>query len=205
MAKPTNKITKSKARSRLKRLVTTNGRHSKGKIAIIIVSLVAIGSIFVNLTFAGFGTGAITALNPYVHLGPGRIVNLVGLYDGFNPRGYGIVWWGPYLGYVINPSGENVQECARVRLSGGIAGTSAIVRLDMTANNGTWILGSHDFYIDGESVTYRTICYSFRIPNPSANRLWLTKVEFRVWNLKGFYNDEGYTNLIINTISARTY
>lgn len=188
---PANKKTKPKSRQikfSPSRLIKTNGRFSKGKLLVVIVSVVAIGTIIVSLAnawsyqnvvnwqdVAGHGWVDTNHVNCQAQFGG------CDLFTIGNPPIGDIFWFGPYTTLGIpNPSGSDGQMCANMRVLPGTA-ESVYVSYEITANYGNTILWrSANSYIVNPSTSYHLICVPFHIPQPRSVWPGFSNVEYRL-------------------------
>lgn len=167
MAARINTKTKKKRKFNPAVIIKTNGRFSKGKLAIVVVSFVSIAVIISQLAFATSWSEQFFADSPGIYhqtgaySGVSHLVNgrLVPIWYSYNPHGY--MWYGPYdTIYVPQPSGMNYLVCTMVAgkdAAGRFATTE--FKFEFSINNGRNILYSRYYQVS----KWQPICFSIHL------------------------------------------
>lgn len=169
------------------RLMKTNGKFSKGKLAMIAFSFVAIGALVISMTHAWSYQDVVTwqtvAANHWFAGGDCEAAfgscsfQLAALSNGQ------ILWWGPYhrLG-IPSPTGMNDELCINFGMTGFFS--SGVFYVEITANYGATLLAHAEVAANGDGSGlyppnhYQLVCSQVHVPSSIAG--YWDAVEYRV-------------------------
>lgn len=162
-----NHKTKRSIQFQPSRLIKTNGRFSKGKLAMIIVSFAAIGAIVVSVSRAWTfqyveNWPDVNSHHWYAYGYCGNGNNYCWFPANIGTPYDAIVWWGPYITmFSPNPTGTNAQFCANVN---AYLSSEVYFRLELTDAYGRNSIASTGWFFQSGGAGWQLRCGTIHIP-----------------------------------------